>query len=385
MEISLEKLQALRQQSDSYADAAIAEIMEMKEIVHVNKIFSALTRNTQIPPHISPAVDKYFQHTAYLVDNLDEDKLRMGQEVFTKYGPTIFMVLFAKSLPECYSCANGAQVLFETGRMTESDPSFHTYSRRLMETAQFTLNVMLEGGLQQEGKGLITLRKIRLIHASIRYYLMKKGWDAEKYGLPINFEDELGTLMAFSVSILEGLEMLHLKLTEEQKDAYYYVWQQVGRFMDLPEAYIPASYAEGIKLRDAILAHQQEASEAGRVLTQSAIDFMNHLLPGSVFNHFPGHLMHFLVGDKTAETVDIGDHPDTLSKIALRVFQMVNQVQETMEEHSGMVRAVSRYFEKHLLNRILRYFNERKNIHFYIPPSLREDWGVEMNQEFETP
>ena len=67
-----------------------------------------------------------------------------------------------KSLPEAYVCANGAKVLYTTGRMTEQSGNLNVFTRRLMETAQFVINVCSPGGLSDTGSGIITAQKVRL-------------------------------------------------------------------------------------------------------------------------------------------------------------------------------------------------------------------------------
>ncbi len=60
-----------------------------------------------------------------------------------------------------------------------------------METSQMVINVMTPGGFEPNGTGIITIKKVRLMHASIRYYLKhphinQKGWDTSTLGEPIN-------------------------------------------------------------------------------------------------------------------------------------------------------------------------------------------------------
>ena len=53
-----------------------------------------------------------------------------SQKVFAKHGPQISLSLLCKSLPEAYACANGAKVLYATGRMTERNGSLDVFTRR---------------------------------------------------------------------------------------------------------------------------------------------------------------------------------------------------------------------------------------------------------------
>lgn len=369
-------LQEKRREGDALADNTLKVILDSKELGHVNHVFMSLTRNQQLSKDLPAEVLSYFEQSGNFGFEPDLDKLAMGERVFRLYGPALFMVLFCKSLPEAYSCWRGARVLVETGKMTEQDPTFHVYARRLMETAQFVMNVMVDNGLGEGGKGIITIQKVRLVHASIRHYLLEKGWDVETFGMPINQEDALGTLLSFSVSVIEGLEKLNVILTPEEIEGYYYTWKIAGPLIGVDPAIIPPSYEDAIEVKKLILQRQGGPSEYGRILTTSAIDFMNHITPGHIFNAFPGHLMHYLVGDTVASHIGLDDHGGRIDHIALKVFKFFDHVVESLGEHSALIRKVSGFFEKKLLEAIFRHYNERKQIHFFIPPSLKEDWGL---------
>ena len=126
----------------------------------------------------------------------DLDKIKAGQKLFSHYSPEIIVILFCKSLPECYCAEHAARVLDSTNLMTKF------VQRRIVKTAQFVLDVMAPGGLDPdnaEARGLRSAQKVRLLHASIRHLLLQEGWDTATCGKPINQEDLTGTLLSFSL------------------------------------------------------------------------------------------------------------------------------------------------------------------------------------------
>ena len=187
---------------------------------------------------ISQILDEYIESTSQLPAWADSEKIKRGVKLFSLYGPEVFMLLNVSSLPMCYTCAKGAQVLFETGRLLSHGGNIDPLARRLMETAQMVINVLSEGGLAPSGSGIITLQKVRLIHASIRHFL-KAGqyhntkWDSDKYGEPINQEDLAGTLMSFGPVIIAGLKRLNIELSDTQIEDYMHCWKVVGHLMGL--------------------------------------------------------------------------------------------------------------------------------------------------------
>ena len=65
------------------------------------------------------------------------------------------------------------------------------------------------GALDAGGAGIRSAQKVRLMHDAVRHLILEHGWDPA-LGLPINQEDQLGTLLTFSAVILDGLRKLGL-------------------------------------------------------------------------------------------------------------------------------------------------------------------------------
>ena len=377
MNWSKEAFNALRQKTDPIADRVIEEIIETSGLDAINTLFTQLRENDDILNiDFSQPVKDYFLKTSKLPDWIDDKKVLIGQTVFAKYGPEISLCLLCKSLPEAYACSNGAQVLYKTGRLTEQDGSLAIFTRRLMETSQFVVNVCTPGGLDPNGKGIITAQKIRLIHAAIRYYLKNKDWPSEEYGEPINQQDMAGTLQSFSALTLDGLETLSISLTEEEKDGYYHSWRVVGYIMGLEEELNPPTYEEGTRLGKAILKDQIKPSPEGVALTEAVCHFMTNLLPGNLFKHTPEAIMRFLIGDEIAEILELNTANNLVSKIIPRLLGVAFHSIEETEKSNSFVLKIIEHVNLHLLQSMLNHFNEDKQIRFYIPPNLRGDWNL---------
>lgn len=125
----------------------------------------------------------------------DPEKVRLGQRLFQRYGMQMTLAYFTWSLPCCYAWAKAAKVLTWTGGI---DKNVH---RRIIETAQFVLDVMVEGGLEPKGFGVRTAQKIRLLHATIRYHVGREPkWRASEWDTPANQEDHVATLLTLALS-----------------------------------------------------------------------------------------------------------------------------------------------------------------------------------------
>ena len=132
----------------------------------VNDLFDVMQVNSDVvPDHFPDYLKDYFSLRKDLPEWADQKKIKLGQKLFAEYGSEMCMMLFCKALPQCYACAKGVQVMYKTERFVEKkDGSFDSFTRRLVETAQFVINVMAEGGFEPDGKGIVTAQKISLIH-----------------------------------------------------------------------------------------------------------------------------------------------------------------------------------------------------------------------------
>lgn len=391
--ITEEALDALRKVTDPIADSTIQRIITSGDKKKVNEVMMLLFKNASFEKgmfdslgnDLASILDDYIESTRRLPEWADPEKIKAGEKLFSLYGPEIFMLLNVSSLPLCYTCAKGAQVLYDTGRLLVHNNDIDPLARRLMETAQMVVNVLAEGGLAANGKGVVTLQKVRLIHASIRYYLKHKNqepFDTATYGEPINQEDLAGTLMSFGPVILSGLKRLNVDLSETEQNNYMHCWKVVGHLMGIEETLLPNTYNEGFELATKILKHQSAESEAGKALTDSCVQFMNYLTPGNSLNEVPAYFIDYFLQDFSASSqkdlsacIGISARSDRKDRLILGIAKFIIGKLSHLEEHK-FVQKISSYFNRKLLEGIIHHFNDGKNVQFFIPPSLKKDWGL---------
>lgn len=379
---SAEFLESKRQVADPQADALVAEVLErgVTQTWDVTRLFSLMSRNdSPVPDALPDTMKAYFGETK-LPPWADMHKINRGEKLFGTYGIEIVLLLFCKALPLTYCCRRGAEVLVKTGRMTEKTlidgEDFSVINRRLMETAQFILNVMAHGGFEAGGRGLRTAQKIRLIHACIRYYLLKQGWDAKSLGMPINQEDIAGTLMSFSYCMIEGLEQLDIEVEPEDKEAYLHCWKVVGYFIGLEESLMPGDYPSAEQLTRTILARESGPSTAGKLLAKSLTDYMASMMPFGFGRYVPPLLIRCLIGHNAAD--DLGVRriqiwEEWLVRLCFRIgFDAVGDLKQNSHWLSKLARRASRK----LLQSLVIKNNDYKNIRFYMPPSLQGNWNI---------
>lgn len=392
--ITPERLHHFRTITDPLADKVITSIIESGQEEKINQVLMTLVRNDSFHPgmfsalgtEISDLLSNYIERSSKLPSWADPQLIANGERLFERNGPEVFMLLNVSSLPLCYTCGNGAQVLYKTGRLLTHNGNTDPLARRLMETAQMVVHALSTGGLSATGKGIITIQKVRLIHASIRYYLKHKQqgtWDTAQLGEPINQEDLTGTLMSFGPVILAGLIRLGIKLNDDDTTAWMHCWNIVGFLLGIDESLLPDTYQQGFQLATKILKDQARPSDEGKALTDSCDKFIRHIIPGNTFDKIPAYLMGYFLqdfseasGKDLASFIGISTDANMKDKLVLDLAHLFSSGIDKVESREHLLGKVISKFNKLLLQGIIYHYNDGKQVQFFIPPSLQENWGI---------
>ncbi|UZD21386.1 oxygenase MpaB family protein [Algoriphagus halophytocola] len=360
---------------DPLADQTVAAIMAKKEVNTINHLFESIVLDKIALPESAPIeLRTYFEQSAIFPEWADPDLIALGQQIYLRHGIWIGLLLCYKSLPECYACANGAEVLHRTARLNEDHGSLKVFSRRIAETAQFVVFAMSPDGLEAKGKGLRAAQKVRLIHAVIRYYLKQNHWDAEKYGEPINQEDLAGTLMSFSALIIEGLEIIGIQFEPVELEAYMHCWRVIGHVMGLDEDMIPQNSADAFKLGHAILDKEIAPSKNAQELVKALRDFQNEKSKPILGADSNTALLRLMMGKEVSDLLAVP--PISSKKINKMKWKMtfIGNIGEVLDK-SLVFSMLLQFFTKMGLTLMLRRMSNSSIINFYLPKSLTQDWG----------
>eukprot|EP00035_Acanthoeca_spectabilis_P037157 m.43789 g.43789 ORF g.43789 m.43789 type:complete len:380 (+) comp8469_c0_seq1:310-1449(+) len=165
---------------------------------------------------------------------IDWAAVERGQAVFVAYWPAASLTLWFTSLVGGFSAPLITEVIRCTGYLTGNRAG-----RRLIETFQMVLSCSLCGsdGLRPEGDGWETILRVRFLHASVRRRLANVAdgtkcehpWDRGVYGVPINQEDLAVTLLAFSLNVIDGIELLRgWPLSTTEQEDFLHLWAVIG-------------------------------------------------------------------------------------------------------------------------------------------------------------
>lgn len=239
----------------------------------IRRTIAQMKANDRRLPADAPApLRDFFEQTYHFCDRcgspelpawVDRDRIIRGQRMFMESSLPAVLVMLCKSLPEGYAAPSMAKILNMSGDLRAVP--FH----RLMGTLQLLVNVTAPYSFERMGMAAISGQEMRLLHAGARTnvapeVLGAEGYEAfvAQYGLPINQEDMAGTIIGFSLLVVNGLTTLGLGLAADVAEDYYYLWRVFGHLMGVraPGAphesdSMPQSIAEAQAFYDAYKRH----------------------------------------------------------------------------------------------------------------------------------
>jgi len=240
-------------------------------LVESSRVVKNATNEDKSPSQPSPARREgaKFYHKYYeeIPEWVDWSAIQRGADVFITYLPAAAICLFYKSLVPGFGLPNIVAVLEET-RYLAPPASPTKVAERLIDTGGFVNTCVLpsEKGISADSlrpgnAGWDAALRVRALHAKVRRSILRKSsgrnsaatvegkmkgskreaehkenrWNLKKFGVPINQEDMAGTLLAFSIIVLNSIEFLsgHPLTREEQLD-YLALWRYVGWLLGIP-------------------------------------------------------------------------------------------------------------------------------------------------------
>jgi hypothetical protein len=232
---------------------------------------------------------------AQLPEWVDAKLLCQGRDFLRTHGLEIASALFFASLPYSYTAARGAQVLTRTAELMTGNTA-----RRLAETGQLLMDFMyVDPGhdpLHPGTKGFEAVRGVRLFHAAVRRLILSDPtmhWDADDLGQPVNQEDLLGTLVVFTIVVIDALDELGVDVRSArgiaERDAYLHYWLVVGHLLGIDYESLrqtqlkpeepPLTFEELRLVGLAIFRRQTEPSLGGQTLMSSLLDVTARMMP----------------------------------------------------------------------------------------------------------
>jgi len=201
----------------------------------------------------------------------DLDRARRGGEVLLRTGFFGGVVLGFRSLVAGYCSPAGNKPLVFSGRLREAAP------RRLSETSRFVSLVYQPGSLAPGAPGWVAAARVRLMHAQIRRLLRASPrWEAKAWGDPINQVDMAGTVLLFSLVLVDGLRMLGFRIGREECEEVLHLWRIAGWVLGVEQELLCATEPEARLLWELLEATQEPPDADSAALAAALLESPLH-------------------------------------------------------------------------------------------------------------
>lgn len=214
-------------------------------------------------------------------DWVDWDQLVRGQDVFYRYGGANITGLAYQSLLGGMGAARVVETLARTGGF-----STKVARRRIFETTQFILQVTQSlDAIKPGGAGFASAIRVRFLHAAVRNRILRLAetrpdyYSVEKFGVPINDLDCIGTIASFSSTLIWlSLPRQGIWMKEQEAADYIALWRYVAYVMGTPHDTF-ASTKKAKAVVESILYFEVQPSDMSRVLANNLINSLESKPP----------------------------------------------------------------------------------------------------------
>jgi hypothetical protein len=371
----------MRGLGDPVADEPVAAVLTKGGVDAVNTVMRTLVRSDQPVPAVLPdELEEYLVSTLSLPEWADMRKIKRGQEFFETWGVHISVCLFCASLPSSYAAAKGVKVLYLTARL-DTDTR-----RRVMETGQFLMDVMSDGGLAPKGKGRRTIQRVRLMHAAVRHLINARAaekpgmWDPD-WGMPLNQEDLAGTLLAFSQVAAEPMRRLGVPVSKRDADAYLHLWNVIGHMLGVRDELLARDADDAAALVAAIRRRHFAPSPEGQQMTLALLNLLDEMTPFERLDGAVPALIRHLIDDHVADMLLVPESSlvDELGRMQRLVKWFFVHVLGRSERDTARYHLMSRIVEpfgRELLHGAFKIERGGERAPFDIPDHLARSWEL---------
>jgi len=374
-----------------WSDIDLAE--RLRRIGVMNRLIAGWTTNADldgwravgegVTPAIAAPIEAYVQAGRHLPAWADTAKIARAERLFFEQGPLSCLLLFCRSLPECYVVPDLSAVLQVAGQLTQ-----HT-DYRVRSTAAMIFPVMMDGGLTTpQGGGVAQILKVRLIHATIRHLilhgnpsevsgivpplalaaapksmheaLLAHGWNVDADGLPCNQEELAYTLLTFGHCFLSSLHRLHLGLGPDEEGAYLHAWNVVGHVLGIRRELMVETTPQAQRLFEAMQARGRAdpvSPDPRPALAAALMGAMAAEIPLAVAKPMPALMTRHLCGAATSADLGLNGRVSWLSRalfaVGMGVVGVIDRVARRVWPDFSLSRFVVRVLGYHVVTKLL--------------------------------
>jgi hypothetical protein len=370
-------LDHLREQVDPDADRLAIHYLDRPASDMFTGVLAARYSGTDmVDPHIAAWIEDRPELPAWA----DTARMARGAAFFAEWGIELGLGLFLSSLPLAYAAHDGVQVLALTSRL-ETDTK-----RRVLESAQFVLDVTTPGALAPGEPAYDTVRFVRLMHAGVRHLILTDPrvprttdesiwprWD-DAWGKPINQEHLIGAMISYSSSLLHVLDRLHVTYDEGGASDYCHLWNVVGWLLGIDAHLLPFERPEMDELELLIRLHNEKPSDAGTAMTVALIDLVKSFIRIPPLRGLAVSTMRLFIGDTTADLLHVPKANWTRHLVG--GMRRISHRMSLVTMHDKMVRRVVSRLSRFTLQGFVEHERHGGRPRFVVPDHLSPKWDI---------
>lgn len=136
----------------------------------------------------------------------------------------------------------------------------------------------------------------------------RQEWDSKYYGMPINQEDMMVTLLTFSVEVLRTVERLTFKgtLTTLEVDSYLHLWRYIGYLIGMHEDINPCTAKDrAYGLYECTSAHLLKPDKRSGELARHLLSAASDRPPVPISYELHSEIARALLGDELSDALGI--------------------------------------------------------------------------------
>ena len=325
---------------DPYADAAIAELLQLRPPQIARYIHAGIERDLDTLGGAPAPVLEFFESLETPPAWVDQDAFVPGVQMFHRNSSEILGAFVGGTLVEGFS-TNIAKSFFITGRLREAGV------RRLMQNNRHMLELFMPHGMERNGDGWRLSVRVRLVHAQIRHLLANSDdWDIAAWGTPLSAAHLGFAVAAFSARLVRHMRRLGCRFSNEEKDSFIAVWRYSGYLMGIPETILYRGEKDALELFEIGRLIEPEPDVESVVMANALIQsapLVIGITDSGDRRNLVGYVYKVsraLIGNDLADQLG---YPNTSTLGVLPWFRLQKQYQETLG-HLFKVRRQSHRF-----------------------------------------
>ncbi|XP_032222752.2 rubber oxygenase isoform X2 [Nematostella vectensis] len=331
----LQLLDSMRYQGDPLADKAIESVVRehgANKLKSANAYSSVEGLAKQGDKECTEFLAFYDRDPPWLKDSSIPwvSRFRDGRRFFVRNAPSAGLALMYGSLIALFAVNSENKVLLKTGRLSH----YGDVQRRIFETLAFVKDIVLCEDIKDIKR---TVCKVRLLHAQVRYFIKNScgTWNSLEHGEPVNQEDQLATLLAFSIAVIKGLRKLGIQGSNNEHNNYLLLWKFVGHYLGVHENLLCDTMSETSDLSDIIKQRLCHPDEASQNLTNALLTSFTHRMPFYLSFSVSSQLSRYIIDDERIAN-GLGLEKVTFStKVVINLLYGFNIVLEFLQHYIG--------------------------------------------------